>query len=200
VYAPAGWGANLNLKPEESENIEASLKYKSKSNQASVTLYDNKVTDLILSSGFPNYQMENIGKAELKGLTVAVSTEIDTWLIDGSIDIQSAENSLTHKMLPYRADRHGSLHLGKTFGNWNFSSEVIGASERYNDTSNTQKMAGYAVINFVASYKINNDWSAQGRVNNLLDKDYALALDWSGIPYNTPGANVFLSLRYSPNF
>jgi vitamin B12 transporter len=103
-------------------------------------------------------------------------------------------------MLPYRADRHGALHLSKSFGDWSFSSEAIGSSERYNDVANNQKMAGYAIVNLVANYKINNDWTAQGRVNNLLDKDYALSLYSSTLPYNTPGANVFFSLRYSPSY
>jgi vitamin B12 transporter len=200
VYAPPYWGADPNIKPEESENIEASLRYKNNASRASATLYDNRVTNLILSSGYPNYQMGNIGKAELKGLTLAASTVIDTWQLDGSLDIQSAENSLTHKVLPYRADRHGAIHLSKSFGDWNFGSEVIGSSERYNDVTNSQKMAGYAILNFVANYKINNDWTAQGRVNNLLDKDYVLALTSSSIPYNTPNANVFFSLRYSPSY
>jgi vitamin B12 transporter len=199
VYAPPYWGADPKIKPEESKNLEASLKYKNKTDQASVTLYRNKVTDLILSSGSPNYQMGNIGKAELKGLTVAASTAMDTLLLDGSLDIQSAENSLSHKMLPYRADKHGSIRLSQYLGNWNLSSELIASSARYNDADNTQKMAGYALVNFVANYKINSDWSLQGRVNNLLDKDYRLALDGT-IPYNTPGANIFFSLRYTPNF
>lgn len=206
VYAPTGWGAHSNIKPEESENFEASLRYKNKMSNASVTFYDIKVTNLILSSGWNidpslSYQMGNIGKAELKGMTIAASTIIDSWIVDGSIDIQSPENSLTDKMLPFRANRHGSLHLGKSWGEWSFNSELIGSSERYNNPTNTQKMAGYAILNLVATYKINNDWSLQGRVNNLLDKDYALALNSAGtLPYNTPGANVFFSLRYSPSY
>ncbi len=202
VYAPAGWGANINLKPEESESIEASLRFKNKTSQASITVYDNKVTNLILSNGaaWPNSMMVNIGKAQLKGATLFASTAIESWLLDGSVDFQSAENSLSGNTLPFRADTHGSLHLSKSWENWNLSSEVVGASARYNNAANTQKMAGYSILNFVVDYKINKDWSAQSRVNNILDKDYALSLDWTGTPYNTPGANVFFSLRYSPSF
>jgi vitamin B12 transporter len=201
VYAPAGWGADPNIKPEESENVEAGLRYKNNSSQASVTVYDNRITNLILSSGYPSYQMGNLGKAELKGVTIAASTVIDSWSLDGSIDIQSPDNSLTGKMLPFRANRHGSLHLNKSWGDWNFNSELVGSSERYNDPTNTQKMSGYVVLNFLADYKIDNNWTLQGRVNNLLDKDYALALNSTGtLPYNTPGANVFFSLRYSPSY
>lgn len=200
VYAPPYWGADPNIKPEESENFEASLRYKDKTSQATLTFYDNNVTNLILSSGAPNWMMGNIGKAELKGATIAASTIIDTWLLSGSADLQSAKNSLTHKDLPYRANNHGTLNFRKSWNDWNFSSELLGSSTRYNDVINTQKMAGYAILNFIADYKINNDWTLQGRVNNLLDKDYVLALTSSGTPYNTPGANVFFSLRYSPSY
>ena len=197
VYAPSGWGANPNINPEESENIEASLRYSNETSLASVTLYQNKITDLILSSGSPNYQMGNIGKAELKGITIAASTSIHGWSINGNLDIQSPENSETKKMLPFRANRHGSINLGKSWGDWNFNSELIGSSERYNNPSNTQKMNGYMIVNLVADYKINNQWSLQGRVNNLFNKDYALALNSAGnLPYNTPGSNLFVSLAW----
>ena len=82
VYAPPYWGADPNIKPEESENIEASLRYSNETSLASVTLYKNKITNLILSSGatgIPAYQMGNIGNAELKGVTIAASTSINGW-------------------------------------------------------------------------------------------------------------------------
>jgi vitamin B12 transporter len=82
---------------------------------------------------------------------------------------------------------------------------LVGSSSRYQDTANQFDLAGYAIINFVTTYKINDDWSVQGRVNNLLDKQYALATSAStwGLNdpvYNTPGSNLFVSLRYSPSF
>jgi len=102
-------------------------------------------------------------------------------------------------MLIRRANRHGSLNLSRNLNQWFFDAELIGSSARYNDPENTVRMAGYAVLNFSANYKINNDWSLQGRINNVLDKDYILALDGS-IPYNTPGTNAFFSLRYAPSY
>jgi vitamin B12 transporter len=54
-------------------------------------------------------------------------------------------------------------------------------------------MGGYSIVNLTADYKIDTSWSIQGRINNLLDKNYALAYSGS-TPYNTPGANLFVSL------
>jgi vitamin B12 transporter len=80
--------------------------------------------------------------------------------------------------------------------------ETLASSTRYNDAANTQRLAGYAVMNAAASYRINKDFTLQARVNNLLDKDYALAYDGDpdagGFVYNTPRANLFVNVRYSP--
>ena len=199
VYGPIGWGANPDIKPEESKNLEAAIHFKDQNSNASAVFYKNKITNLIVSSGFPLYQMENINDAELKGLTLSGATTVNNFLLKSSLDIQSPEDANSHKLLPLRAERHGSVNLSRSFGDWRVGSELIASSERYNDATNLQKMSGYAIINLVADYKINIDWALQGRVNNLLDKDYALALSGS-TPYNTPGANVFFSLRYSPSF
>jgi vitamin B12 transporter len=192
LYA-IGWGENPNIKPEESENIEASLRYTKTSSQASITIYDNKITNLIISSGFPNYQMGNIGKAEIKGITFAASQSWNDWLLKGNIDLQSPQNADNGKLLNLRANRHGALSLSKTWEDWSLSSEVIASSARFNDVANTHNMSGYALVNFLANYKVNDEWALQGRVNNLLNKNYALALDGT-TPYNTPGANLFVSL------
>lgn len=196
LYYGAPYYNNPDLKPERSENFEATVKYTGKDQAASVTVYHNDIKDFIAlnSSNIPqNYN------ATIQGLTLTGSQTWNNFLLKGSADIQSPRNTDNHNMLARRANRHGSLDLSRGFGDWFFDAEFVASSARYNDPGNTQKMAGYALVNFVANYKINNDWSLQGRINNLLDKDYRLALDGS-IPYNTPGANVFFSLRYTPSF
>jgi len=196
LYYWAPYSNNPNLKAEQSENFEAALKYIDKNQEASATFYHNKVKDFIaLDSGnIPqNYN------ATFEGLTISGRQNWNDFILKGNFDIQSPRNDDNQKMLARRANRHGSFDVSKTWGQWLFGAELTGSSLRYNDAANTQKLAGYAIANLVANYKINNDWAVQGRINNLLDKDYALALDY-GIPYNTPGANVFFGLRYSPSY
>ena len=114
-------------------------------------------------------------------------------MLKGNIDLQSPQNADNGKLLNLRAHRHGAVNLSKVLRGWSISSEVIASSARFNDVANTHNMAGYALVNFVANYKVNEEWAVQGRVNNLLNKDYTLALDGT-TPYNTPGANLFVSL------
>ncbi|MGZ8251144.1 MAG: TonB-dependent receptor domain-containing protein, partial [Methylophilaceae bacterium] len=76
----------------------------------------------------------------------------------------------------------------------------VASSARYADAANTVHMSGYGVLNLTADYKINQDWKLQARLNNALDKNYTLVYDtFSDVAYNTPGSNVFVSVRYSPS-
>lgn len=196
VFAPVGWGANPDLKPEESKNIEASLRYADNVTNLSLTMYRNEIKNLI---AYKTPSMVNINQAEIKGLTITASEVWDSWLLKGNIDIQSPKDSNTDNLLPLRANRHGSLNLTRESGDWRYSAEILGASERYQDPANKFHLAGYAIVNFISNYKINNEWSVQGRLNNLLDKQYTLTTSASTYgandpAYNTPGANLFISL------
>jgi vitamin B12 transporter len=195
------WGAYNNpaLKAEESKNVEASLKYKTNKESATITVYQNKINNFIALD--QNWLPANYD-ATLRGVTLSGSKDFESFFVKGSADIQSPENDDQNKLLPRRAKRHGALNVSKKILDWNFSAELIGSSERYNDTANESRMSGYAVMNITADYKITSEWALQARLNNLLDKNYAIALSTNdGVtPYNTPGANLFVSLRYSPSF
>ena len=102
------------------------------------------------------------------------------------------------KLLVRRANRHASLYANYTLGDWRFGAETIASSIRYNNSTNSSSLGGYAVLNATVDYKLAKDWSVQARANNILDKEYALGLDFGGEAYNTPGANLFVNIRYQP--
>ncbi|WP_047540816.1 TonB-dependent receptor domain-containing protein [Methylotenera versatilis] len=201
LYYPDFFGfaqANPNLKPEKSESIEASLRYNRDKTTASVTVYQNKIRDLIVFTSIP----ENVRKAEIQGVTVAASQAWDSWLLQGSVDIQSPRDESTDNLLIRRANNHASASLGYTLGDWHFGAEGIASSKRYNDTANNISLAGYTIFNLTTDYQINQDWKIQARLNNMFDKQYALAYDGNprtdGFAYDTPGSNLFVSVRWQP--
>jgi vitamin B12 transporter len=196
LYYASPYANNPNLEPEKSEQIEISLKYNKNQQGASITVYQNKIKDFI---ALDSYNIPQNFNANIKGLTVSANQEFNGFMFKGSLDVQSPTNTENNNMLSRRANRHMSFSLNKAWNNWLFGSELIGSSSRYNDPDNNQKLSGYALLNLVATYKINSDWGIQGRFNNILNKDYVLAMDGS-VPYNSPGSNLFVSLRYSPSF
>lgn len=197
---------NPDLKPEKARNLEAALRYEDESSTASMTAYENKVNDLIsfgqVAPGV--FAPSNINKAKIQGLTLAASQRWEAWKLGGSVDIQSPRDEATGNLLSRRANRHASANLSYQWHDWRFGSEFVASSLRYNDPANQFKLAGYGLLNFTADYKINQDWKIQGRVNNVLDKNYTLSTSASAFgvndpDYNTPGTNLFVSLRWQPS-
>ena len=188
---------NPNLKPEQSRNIEASLRYQTNATSASATIYRNKVRDLI---GFDNAtnSVININKASIEGLSLNVNQRLGDFNLGANVDFQSPEDDKTGHLLVRRSNRHASANLSYNWGDWRFGAETVASSVRYNDAANSSVLAGYAIVNATANYTFSKDWSAQARANNILDKKYALGLDFGGEAYNTPGANLFFSIRYQP--
>lgn len=204
LYFPDSFGfptSNPNLVPEKSDNVEATLRYEDKSTQASVTLYENKVRNLIaLDVNFVPFNSRN---ATLKGLTLAANHQLDQWNFSGSVDVQSPRTDDTDNLLVRRANRHGKAYIAYRMDDWRFGLEMLSSSKRYNDIANTLTLAGYTVFNLNTEYNINQHWKLQARLNNVFDKDYALAFDGNpnttGFIYNTPGSNLFVNIRWDSN-
>jgi vitamin B12 transporter len=197
------YAGNPNLKPEKSDNIEASLKFQDSDSLASLTIYQNKVRDLIASNGLPAGTQINLRKVTIEGLTLAASQQLGNLELNGSADIQSPRDDQTDNLLARRANRHGKLGLAYTWQDWRWGAEVVASSARYNDPANEFRLGGYALVNFTGKYKINADWSILARANNVLDKNYVLSSIKSSFgptdpDYNTPGANLFVNIRYQP--
>ncbi len=204
LYFPSYFGfptSNPDLSPEKARNLEASMHYETDKTTVSLTAYRNKVRDLILLD--VNFIPQNASQAVLKGLTLAAQHTAGPWIVNGSIDVQSPKNEDTDLLLVRRAQRNAKLNVAYQQTDWRIGSEVVLVSHRYNDTVNTQRLAGYGLLNITADYHINPQWKVQARLNNVLDKDYALAFDGDpsafGYVYNTPGSNFFINLRWDSN-
>lgn len=204
LYFPDLFGSptsNPDLKPEKSDNIETSLRYQDSNTAASVTVYENRIRNLINLDAI-TYVPFNVNKARIQGVTVTAKQQFDNWELSGSADIQSPRDEETGNLLVRRANRHGKLGVSYSWQDWRFGAEAISSSARYNDSANDLRMGGYTIFNLTAQYKINPEWSIQARANNVSDKNYRLALDGNpettGFAYNTPGANLFINVRYAP--
>jgi vitamin B12 transporter len=93
--------------------------------------------------------------------------------------------------LPRRARRHGVVSLIRDAGPLRIGAEVVSSSARFDDAANTRRMGGYALVNLIAEYRLENRWILLARVDNTLDKRYELASD-----FNTPHASAFVGVRW----
>ncbi len=195
LYWPGA--GNPDLKPETAKNREIALHYEHAGQQASITAYRNDVQDMIawapIAPGSWTWLPFNVNEARLEGVTLAYTGNIQGFNVKASADFQDPRDTLIDKVLRYRSRQHGSLAVGRSYGNFDWNLEWQASGKRYQDVNNTRKLGGYALVNLQAGYRLDKDWSLFARVNNLFDRDYVLNQD-----YATDGANFFLGVRYAP--
>ena len=206
LYWASGTSAlgNPNLKPEKSRNIEASLRYQDSSSSISLTGYQNTIDDFIIYSYISAGNRENtrnIKEAKIQGLTFAADKFFGNFQAKGSITTESPKNKESDENLPRRANLYGSANFNYYFQDWIFGLEQIGSGSRYDDAANNEKIEGYIVTNIVTNYVFNEKFTINVRLDNALDKDYALAYEGSqssttGYVYQTPGRSISANLRY----
>ena len=185
----ANYQGNPDLQPEVAHNREAGVTWERGAHHFSAIYFNNKVTDLISTTGIP---LQNVARATLEGTSLNYTGQWDNWNGGISIDLGQSRDDVTGKRLIRRADEQIKSHLGYTLGAWTVGGEWQVTGHRFDNAANTERLGGYALVNLFADYRLQKDWSVFARANNIFDKYYELA-----DTYNTPGANLFVGLRYS---
>jgi vitamin B12 transporter len=193
LYYP-GFG-NPGLKPENAHNKEAGLVWEEGSRRAGVTIFDNRVSDLIVTVCDASFYCNpvNVGRTKLQGATLSYADKVYGFDFDASLDLLNARDADTDQRLPRRADRQANLRMSRPIGQWTVGAEWQGVGDRFDSTTETNHMGGYGLLNAFVRYALSKDLRVEARANNLGDKKYETA--WG---FGTPGANVFVGLRYSP--
>jgi vitamin B12 transporter len=196
-----------NLEPEKSDNVESSIRYTGQRWRAGVTVFENRIRNLIASVGpatagctFGGFCPLNVGKVIIQGATFDAEWNItDNLLFGGNFTVQSPREDESDNLVARRGNRYGAINLQHQMGDFQWGAEVSGASNRYNDLANTKNMAGYMLVNLTANYQLTQEWKLQARAENILDKNYTLSYtgnNANSVPYNTAGSNVFIGMRY----
>jgi vitamin B12 transporter len=186
------FGGNPNLQPEESRSLEASLAGKLPGGRWQATLFDNRIEQLIV--GFP---AANIARARIRGMELTANARVDAWLLAGSLTLQNPETDSginEGRVLPRRAQQSLRLDIDRSVGpDWQFGATVRVEGERFDNASNSIRLAGYGLLDLRAEYRLARDWKLAASVENLFDKAYETVYF-----YNQPGRAGFLTVRYQP--
>lgn len=197
LYYP-GYGISTN-KPEKGKNAEVGAYYELGDTQLSAVYYQNKLTDLLVSTNVCPVQQDthpygcayNVNKATLSGLTIGGSTRFGNLGLRGSLDIQDPKDDTTGLQLARRAKQHANVAAEYTMAKAKMGVEATFSDKRFDDAANKKVLGGYSLLNLYASCDIAPNWSVVGRWNNVLNKDYQLVRN-----YNTMGSNLFVGLNY----
>jgi len=186
---------NPNLKPEESDSLELGISGEHAAVAWSLNAYQTYIDQLI---GFDaSFNPVNVDKARIRGLEAVASTQLAGWDLAGNLSALEPENTghdaNRGNQLPRRAKLMGRLDADRAMGAWRLGASVYGEGRRYDDLANTHPLGAYMTLDLRAAYAVHRDWTLEGKLANLLDKDYQTAR-----LFNQDGRNVMFTVRYAP--
>jgi len=201
VSAWGSYGGNPDLKPEKSRNVEGHLQYRSEHTRVRVTVFTNRIRNLIATSTvetapwFYETTIQNVNQATIRGLTLAGEHDFGDTTLRASADFLDPRNDDPRpgegSQLSRRARQVFHLGVEHRIQAWTLGAEYQYTGNRYDDLANKTRLGGYSLVNLTAAYDFSKSLGVQVRWNNVLDKDYVLV---DG--YNTPGSNVFVNLSW----
>jgi len=193
-------GGNPNLKPEEAVNREVSLRFDNGALQGHLTHFDNRIKNLIqwADDGTGAWYPANIASASIKGEELGVTAKIGAWKHKADLTFQDPKDDVTNARLMSRAKRYATLSSNYSTVGYKLGAELRIVGSRYYDPSTPTVMAGYSLFNMYGEFKLNKEWNAFARVDNVFDRNYELA-HVSSAPsaiYGVPGRTAFVGVRY----
>lgn len=202
-YVPYSGYGNPNLKPEESLNKEAGVRFNVEGFEAHAQYFDNRITNLIQweDDGTFAYTPRNVGRAHIKGLEAGARKQWHGWLFAANMTLQSPKNESDDSLLPRRARRFGTVSVNKELEGYRFGVEVKTVGRRYDNPSSPLVLAGYSLVNLTVDKKLSPQWQVFARIDNLFDKKYETARSWSSwsgtTQWGVPGVSAFVGVRYN---
>lgn len=185
---------NPDLGPETATSIEAGLEGRPQWGRWAVRLFRTDIDDLIVTTLNPAtglFSPENIAEARIDGLEVEISALLAGWNASATLTLLDPKNRQTGAELPRRAKQSLSINVTKQFNKLVFGGRLLAKGDRFDDTLNTIPVDGYALVDLLAEYLINRNFSIKAKVGNVFDEDYQEVST-----FNTAGRNVLLTVQY----
>ena len=194
LYYP-GFGS-ATLRPELSRSVEVGVAGHGTFGKWSLNAYQTDITDLIGFDAF--YLPVNINAARLTGLEGQLKTRLADCDINGTLTLQDPRQTSganQGKLLNRRATEAMRIEVAHDFGAYRLATSLYAEGRRFDDLANTstKRLGGYSLLDVRAEYRVAPDWLVQGRVDNLLDKQYETAQF-----YNQARRGVYFTLNYRP--
>lgn len=210
LYAPPAWGPNPDLNPETSKSYELQWRADLNETQLEATLYRTDVEDMIAWGGT---RMENISQARINGFEASAARELLGWQASLGVSIIDPRDRDSGRVLQRRAKRSLSLDVDRQFGAFGVGASWQAFSQRFDDSafnsnyeSERTTIPGYAVLNLRTSWQATPELRWEAKLDNVLDKDYHLALYQrefanmdSAYGYKEQGRTALFAVTWTPS-
>lgn len=194
----SGYGVDT-VRPERGRSAEIGLNWRSGDTQAGLTLYRNRVRQLInyepdrsFCPADPSYDFgcaRNVDRARLQGATLSASHRLGDLALRGTVDLLSAKDSRTDERLSRRAKHQETLAADYQIGAWTLGATLLTVGNR---PDGGKRLGGYTTLDLQARWKFASHWQLEAKVLNVTDRDIEPARD-----YRTLGRQAWLGVRYS---
>ncbi|NIK33987.1 vitamin B12 transporter [Xanthomonas arboricola] len=188
------------LGPETSKSAELGLRGSYGWGTWTLSAFQTRIDDLIsydaslVDAAHPFGQPNNIDQARIRGVEAGYDTELAGWTVRSALTwLQpQADGEVNNgNWLPRRARQSGRIDADRSFGAFGVGASLFGSGKRFGDLANTERLAGYGLLDLRVSYAVTVDWKVSLTANNVFDRQYETAR-W----YAQPGRNYLLTLRY----
>ena len=189
------------LQPERGRSIELGLDWRVDQSSASLTVYRNRVKDLIsfqrsesLCPSNPNFDYKygcasNVGRALLEGASLTATHQIDALSLRAVVDLLNAKDDDTGERLPFRARHQETLSADYQIRDWTLGGTVMVVGDRI---SGGEVLGGYTTIDLQARWRLTSQWRLEAKVLNVTDRDIEYLRD-----YRALGRQAWIGVRYS---
>jgi vitamin B12 transporter len=191
------------LRPERGRSFEIGVVWKSGWSHGDVTLYRNRVRDLIgvesnvdaagvslgrCPAGDEFGCARNVGRARLQGASLAAAQRWGAFDLNLRAELLDARNADTGERLARRAAHQESVSLRYSVESWSaaVSSLVIGSRPDAGVV-----LGGYGTVDVKGTWRVRPGWQLEAKVLNALDHHVEPLRDFQGL-----GRQAWLGLRY----
>jgi vitamin B12 transporter len=199
-----GFAGNPSLKPESARNLELGLRQRLSSHQTlTLSAFENRIDDLIQYVAMPTAEdpyagvNENVDRARIRGVEASWEYLDADWQARLAGSRQDPVNRVDGTTLLRRARASATLSLARRVATQQFGLDALASGPRADIDPLSGAPAhdgGYTLVNLFWRATVGRGLSLQVRLENALDKRYAVA---NG--YFTMRRGLFGSLRYDFN-
>lgn len=189
LYYP-GFG-NRDLRPERARNLELGLVARVGDWTSRLAAFRTKVHDLVAFPP-PTYVGENVDRAVIEGVEVEIAGRLGGWEPRLVLTWLDPVDEDTGKQLPRRPRQAAALELDRGWGPAQAGLTWVVEGGRYDDPANRERSGGFGVLDLRARYRLGGGWALEGRIANVLDKEYETV---AGFP--EPGRSLFVAIAYA---
>lgn len=188
---------NPDLKPETAGSVELGIGGQYVNWFWDAAIYQTDADDLIVFTFMDGrFAPFNVEEARIRGVELSAGLELDEWTVQAGASITDPRNRETDNRIRRRSAQQVRVDVDRAFGRVSVGTTVKGQGYRYDDADNEDRIAGFATWDLRAKWRIDNHWTTDVSVDNVLDKEYSTALRFDGRQYISAGRTAMLTIRY----